>query len=127
MSKNSWLPLLFSFVGCVEFVIGGLFIFLPDQLFNYFALGLRPDTQYLQLPAVLIMVFGWMMFNVAKEPQKNLNLILYINLFKAGFISVVIYNWLTKGLPWLWLSFVGFDLVYLAGFLAAYRIIKENR
>jgi hypothetical protein len=111
----------------VEFVIGGLFIFLPDQVFAYFSLGARPDTQYLQLPAVLIMVFGLMMFNVAREPARNLNLILYINLFKVGFISVVIFNWLTKGLPWLWLSFVGFDLTYLIGFITAYRMIKESR
>jgi hypothetical protein len=121
----NWLPLFFGFVGCIEFLIGGLFIFSADQVYQFFQLGTVPAYQYLQLPALLIMVFGIMMLNVARRPKQNQNLIFYINLFKISFIGVVVYNYLTKGLPWLWLAFVGFDLVYLVGFLLAYRQIKE--
>ena len=121
---KTWIPVLFIFVGCVELVTGSLFILLPEQIFQLTGIERISALEYIQFPALLIMVFGLMMFAVAKDPERNRNLIPYICLFKAALISVVIFNCLTKGLAWLWISFACFDIAYLIGFLLAYKQIK---
>jgi hypothetical protein len=115
--KHRWIHLLFAFVGCVEFAVGLSFILLPGLLFQL--AGIAPvNPEYIQLPAYLIMVFGLIMFQIARDPVRNRDLIIYPSLFKAAFIGVVIYNF--GHLSLLWAAFVGFDLVYLAGFIIAW-------
>lgn len=122
--KDKWIPALFIFVGMVEFAIGLSFILFPDRIFALSGIAPIQAVEYVQFPALLIMVFGLMMFNIARDPARNLNLILYVCLFKAAFISVVFYNWFTRGLPLLWIAFSFFDVAYLAGFILTYRVIR---
>ncbi|MBN2057827.1 MAG: hypothetical protein JW782_03420 [Candidatus Saganbacteria bacterium] len=121
-----WIRLLFAFVGCVEFVTGLSFIFLTEQVFAWTGIARITHLEYIQFPALLIMVFGLMMFAVARDPRANRRLIPYISFFKVALIGVVLYNWLTKGLSWLWLSFMWFDIVYLIGFVSAYLTLKDT-
>lgn len=124
MRVKSWIPALFIFVGCVEFITGSTFIFFPEWLFQRTGIEQISALEYIQFPALLIMVFGLMMLAVARDPKHNYNLIPYICLFKVSLIGVVFFNWLTKGLSWLWISFAFFDIAYLIGFLLAYKQIK---
>jgi len=126
MRRPIWIPLLFTFVGCVEFVVGLSFIFLPNQIFALSQIAPIARLEYIQFPALLIMVFGWMMWNVAARPKENANLIPYISLFKVAFIGVVLFTWLTAGASPLWVIFTLFDIAYLIGFIFAYRVIKSS-
>ena len=126
MHKPIWIPLLFVFVGCVEFVVGFTFIFLPNQIFALAQIAPLARPEFIQLPALLIMVFGLMMLKVAARPKENANLILYISLFKAAVIGLALYSCLTAGMTPLWLIFALFDIAYLTGFIFAYRTIKSS-
>lgn len=125
MKTHWWIKYLFSFVGCVEFVVGLSFIFLPGQIFQFS--GIAPvGPEYVQFPACLIMVFGLMMFQIARDPVGNRQLIIYPALFKASFIGVVSHNYIFGRMSLLWIAFVGFDLVYLAGFITAWFILPKE-
>ena len=126
MHRPIWIPILFIFVGCVEFVVGLSFLFLPNQLFALAQITPLSRPEFIELPALLIMVFGLMMLNVAARPKENANLILYISLFKAAVIGVALCNLLTAGITPLWLIFALFDIAYLTGFIFAYRTIKSS-
>lgn len=127
LTKNNllFIKILFIFVGIVEFVLGPLFIFFPGLVFELSKITPIARMEYIQFPALLIMVFGLMMFSVARNPVKNVNLIPYICLFKVSFISVVFYNWFTRGLSQLWIGFSFFDIAYLIGFLLAYKQLRD--
>jgi len=121
-----WIRILFVFVGIVEFVLGPLFIFFPGLVFELSKITPLKNLEYIQFPALLIMVFGLMMFSVARNPVKNVNLIPYICLFKVSYITVVFYNCFAKDLSSLWIGFSFFDIAYLIGFLIAYKQLKEQ-
>ena len=130
--KKRWISLLFCFVGCVELAVGLSFIFRQDLVFRLS--GIAPvGPEYVQLPAYLIMIFGLIMFQIARDPVKNRDLIIYPALFKTAFIGVVLYNNYYGQMSPLWIVFVGFDLVYLIGFIIAWfslgygRIVPELR
>lgn len=125
MKTHWWIKYLFAFVGCVEFAVGLSFIFLPGLIFQFS--GIAPvSPEYVQLPAYLIMVFGLMMFQIARNPVGNREMIIYPVLFKASFIGVVFYNHLFGRISLLWIVFVGFDLVYVAGFIIARFILAKE-
>ncbi|MFA4843980.1 MAG: hypothetical protein WC632_03405 [Candidatus Margulisiibacteriota bacterium] len=126
MKAHWWIKYLFALVGCVELAVGLAFIFWPDLVFRLS--GIAPvSPEYIQLPAYLIMVFGLIMFRVARDPARNRDLIIYPSLFKAAFIGVVLYNYYYGRMSPLWIAFAGFDLVYLAGFIIAwFSLGKES-
>ncbi|HTY13902.1 MAG TPA: hypothetical protein VMD02_06960 [Candidatus Omnitrophota bacterium] len=125
MKGSGWIKALFMFVGAVEFAVGGLFIFFPMQVYAWSGMARSVPPEYIQFPALLIMVFGLMMFNIASDPAKNRNLIFYCILFKAALCSVVVYNWAFGEISSLWKIFLGFDLAYLIGFILALRAIPH--
>jgi len=119
----SWIRSFFVFVGIVEFVIGTSFLIMADKIFYYFNISPVNHIEHVQFTALLIMVFGLMMFNVAADPARNRNLIFYCILFKIAFCSVTFYYWFFANLSWLWIVFAGFDLVYTIGFILALRVL----
>jgi hypothetical protein len=124
MNNHWWIKYLFAFVGCVEFAVGLSFIFLQGLVFQLAGIA-SVSPEYVQLPAYLIMVFGLIMFQIARDPVKNRDLIIYPALFKAAFIGVVFYNYYFGRMSPLWIAFVGFDVVYLIGFIFAWRSLSR--
>jgi hypothetical protein len=123
--KHRWIHRLFAFVGCIEFAVGLSFIFMQDLVFQ--VAGIAPvSPEYVQLPAFFIMIFGLIMFQIARDPVKNRDLIIYPILFKVTFIGIVLYNYYFGRMAPLWLAFVGFDVVYLAGFIAAWIALRDR-
>ncbi|MBU0671688.1 MAG: hypothetical protein KJ732_01525 [Candidatus Margulisbacteria bacterium] len=125
MKDHLWIKILFAYVGVVEFAVGLPFLLLPGPVFSLAGIPLIDRLEFVQFPALLIMVFGLMMLNIARDPVRHQQLIIYCCLFKAAFIYVVVFNWLTKGLPLLWLLFASLDAIYLIGFIIAYLKLKQ--
>ncbi len=114
------ISLLFAIAAAYDGLLGLLGLFGTDWFFR--TVGVTPPNHpgYVQFPAALLVVFALMFLAVARNPAKNRDLIPYGMLLKVSYAGVVIYYWLTAGLPWVWKPFAVADIVFFALFAWAY-------
>lgn len=126
MRRSSLVRLLFLVSAAYDGVIGVLFIFAPDKVFDW--IGVTPPNHpgYIQFPAALLIVFAIMFLAIAVNPARNRNLIPYGILLKVSYCSVVFYHWYSTDLPQMWKTFAICDLVMLAMFAWAYKVTKRT-
>jgi hypothetical protein len=110
---------LFIVGGLYDGVLGLAFLLAGPAIFNHFGVAPPNHPGYVQFPALLLLVFAWMFFAVAANPYANRNLILYGILLKLSYSGVVIYYWVTSGVPDMWKPFAPIDLVFAALFIWA--------
>jgi len=72
------------------------------------------------------MVFAAMFVAVAAHPVRNRNLIPYGMLLKVSYCGVVMFHWLTAGLPDIWKPFCIVDFIFLILFAWAWTTIRRN-
>jgi hypothetical protein len=114
------IPLLFWVAAVYDGLLGLLGLFGTEWFFQ--TVGVTPPNHpgYVQFPAALLVVFALMFVAVAKNPVKYREFIPYGVLLKVSYAGIVIYYWLTAGLPWVWKPFAVADVVFLVLFAWAY-------
>ena len=124
MNVPKWIKPFFYIAGLYDGILGLLFLVVPIQLFD--AVNVSPPNHvgYVQFPAMLLITFAIMFFNIAKDPEDNKNLILYGILLKISYCSVVLYYWMIGEIPSIWIPFAFFDFIFLGMFLAAKKVLK---
>ncbi len=128
MKKNKYIALLFCLSGCYDGLLGLAFLFFAGTLYEFF--GVTPPNHYgyVQFPALILIVFAVMFFQIARDPGKNLNLMPYGILLKVAYCAVVFWYWISSPLPDMWKPFAVLDAVFGILFLWGYlRIRKEIR
>jgi hypothetical protein len=105
-------------------VLGLAFLFSAPTVFQWYAVVPPNHMGYVQFPAALLIVFAILFFNLAKDPEKNRNLIIYGALLKVSYCSIVFYYWAATDIPNMWKPFAVFDLLFLLLFIAAYRALR---
>jgi hypothetical protein len=122
MKTKPAVAVLFSIAAIYDGLLGIAFLFAAGPLFNL--VGLTPPNHYgyVQFPAALLIVFACMFIAVAKNPAGNRNLIPYGILLKLSYCGVVLFYWLTSGLPDIWKPFCIADFFFLAAFVWAWRV-----
>jgi hypothetical protein len=76
-----------------------------------------------QFPAALLVVFALMFLAVARDPERNRNLIPYGILLKVAYCGIVTYYWIVTGVPDMWKPFAAADFAFLVGFAWAYAAL----
>lgn len=127
MNIPKWLMPLFIFAGLCDGALGALFLLVPAQLFSLMNAELPGQMGYLQVLALMLLVFALMYFNVAKDPVSNRNLIFYGILLKLSFCLVVFYNLFKGGLPGVWLFFAIFDIGFISSFLISFKLLNNAK
>jgi hypothetical protein len=119
--STTWVRLLFAVTGVYDFGVGLAFLGFGPQIFQ--AMDVPPPNHwgYVYFACLLLMTFGVMFFVVAFEPTANRNLIPYGMLLKFSYVAVVLYYWVTEGVPMMFKPFAVVDAVMLALFIVAYR------
>ncbi len=99
-------------------VMGILFPFLAFQIFE-----VTPPNHagYVQFPAILLLIFGVMFYQVARDPITNRVFMLYGVALKVGYSGLIFYYLLTSGIPGMWVPWAWIDLVFLVLFLLSWR------
>jgi len=97
---------------------------VPMQLFAAAKIAPPNHIGYVQFPALLLVVFAIMFFNIARDPKANRNLMLYGILLKISYCSVVFPHWLVGNVPFIWVPFACFDLAFLVVFIVAHRVTR---
>jgi len=126
MNKLTAIRALFVLAGLYDGLLGLLFFFAGETLFEHY--GVTPPNHwgYVQFPALLLVVFALMFFQVARDPRKNRNLIPYGVLLKASYCGVVFFYWAQGNLPGMWRPFAVIDLVFGLLFIWAYIAVGRR-
>jgi hypothetical protein len=78
---------------------------------------------YVQFPAALLVIFGLMFAQIARDPVRNRDLIVYGILLKAAYCGITSWYWFTAGIPGLWKPFAVIDLAMAILFVLSYRAL----
>jgi hypothetical protein len=119
--QKSWIKLLYAGAGLYDGVLGLAFLFFGRQLFDAFEVTPPNHFGYVQFPALLLIVFAAMFFQIAANPAKNRCLIPYGIGLKLAYTGVVFWYALTAGIPSMWMPWAWADLAFLLLFVAAWR------
>ena len=125
MDSPKWIKPFFIIAALYDGILGMLFLVVPTQLFNATKITLPNHIGYVQFPAMLLVVFAIMFFNIARDPRANRNLIFYGILLKLSYCSVVFSHWMVGAVPFIWVPFAFFDFAFLVAFIIAYKALKS--
>jgi hypothetical protein len=117
--------LLFLIAAAYDGVLGGVFLIAPHYPFELMEITPPNHFGYVQFAAALLLIFGCMFLEVARDPVGNRPLILYGMLLKMAYCGLVAYYWLNEPpmVPMVWKIFAGVDLAMLLLFLLSYMAL----
>ena len=117
---------IFMIAAIYDGVLGATFLFASGTLFE--RLGVPPPNHpgYVQFPAALLLVFTVLFITLAMDPVKNRNLIPYAILLKISYCGVVLFHWLTGGIPTMWKPFCLIDFVFLIVFIGVWKSLSQE-
>jgi hypothetical protein len=118
---------LFILAGLYDGLLGLAFLVAARAMFDRYGVTYPNHWGYVQFPALLLVTFALMFFQVARSPAANRNLIPYGVMLKLSYSGVVFYYWLGPGVPSLWRPFAVFDLIFAVLFVWSYRALSSAR
>ena len=127
MKTKASIKVLFIVAAVYDGVLGAAFLFASGALFEWFSVTPPNHPGYVQFPAALLIVFAVMYMAIAMNPVRNRNLIPYGILLKVSYCGVVLFHWLTSGIPGMWKPFCLFDLVFLILFVWAWAVLHGKK
>ena len=126
MRPPKWISPLFVLAALYDGVLGLLFLAAPLYAFELCDVTPPNHIGYVQFPAALLLIFGVMFAQVARDPLAGRSLILYGIMLKVAYCGVAISHWLASDIPWMWKPFVVIDLVMGILFLWAYVALRPG-
>ena len=119
------MKLFYVIAALYDGVLGIAFLLFPAAIYAMYAVEPPNHMAYVQFPALLLIVFGAMFFQISRNPAKNRELILYGCGLKVSYCSMVFGYMATSGVPAMYVPFAYADLVFLALFIMTYKSLGE--
>ena len=120
MSKT-WIKALFVIAGLYDALLGITFLFFGLAVFRVTGITPPNHTGYVQFPALLLITFGAMFFQIARDPVRNRVLMPYGVALKASYSGIVFWHSLHGNIPSFWVPWAWADLGFLVLFLVAWK------
>ena len=120
--NQSWIKPLFIVAGLYDAVLGLAFLVAPGRLFDAFDVAPPSHMAYVQFPALLLLLFAAMFFQIAANPTARRELMLYGCGLKIAYCATVIWDQNSTGVPSMWVPWAWADLVFLVLFVMAWRV-----
>jgi len=127
MKAKRAIQMLFIVAAIYDGVLGVVFLVMGAAVFEWFAVPPPNHFGYVHFPAALLIVFAVMFMAVAKNPVENRNLIPYGILLKISYCSVVLFHWITAGIPGMWKPFCIIDFAFLVCFAWAWKALGKEK
>ena len=124
--KEQWIKPLFLLAALYDGVLGIAFIIAPASIFAMYGVVPPNHMAYVQFPAMLLILFAIMFYQVAMDPVKNRELILYGCGLKVAYCSLAFWYMFTTSIPSMWIPWAYSDLVFLVLFILSYRSIGSR-
>jgi ABC-type Fe3+-siderophore transport system permease subunit len=115
------IKITFAVAAFYDGFFGFLGIFAPNIAFDLFDVVPPNHPVYVQFPSILLLIFGAMFYQVARNPVMHRDLMLYGIALKVGYSGSVFFHQLTTGIPAMWVPWAWIDLVFLVLFLLSWR------
>ena len=122
--NTKWMKMAFGTSALYDGVLAIVFLFFGPALYDYFGIERPNHMGYLHFPALLLVLFTMMYWQIASDPAKYADLIPYGIGLKVAYCGVVFYHWLTGMIPTMWIPFAWIDFVYLILFVQAWRTVR---
>lgn len=126
MSKRTIVSAIYYLTAVYDGILGIMFLFAAPSLFAWFEVTPPNHYGYLHFAAALLITFALLYLAIARNPERNRNLMPYGMLLKVSYCGVAFYHWFTAGIPGMWKPFAIIDLVFLVLFIWAYRAIPKR-
>jgi hypothetical protein len=123
MKIPSWISPLFLFSALYDGVLGVLFALFPAYPYQLFDVPPPNHMGYVRFPACLLVIFGLMFLQLARDPARYRHLIPYGILLKLSYCGVTLAYWIKRGIPGMWKPFTFIDFVMGLLFVWAYVIL----
>jgi hypothetical protein len=111
----------FIVAGLYDGILGIAFLLFSAAIFAMYDVEPANHMAYVQFPALLLIIFAAMFFQIARDPVKNRDLILYGCALKISYCSMVFWYQATSVIPSMWVPWAWVDLVFLVLFILIYR------
>jgi hypothetical protein len=117
----TWTRWPFVLSGIYDGVLALALLLFTDAIFHW--AGVQPPNHpgYVQFPALLLLTFAAMFFQIARDPVRYRSMMPYGMALKAAYCGTVFYYQITWGVPFMWIPFAWADLAFLILFIFAYR------
>lgn len=89
-TKESFFRYLFLVAAIYDFVLGVLFFFFYEPIYNYFSITIPPYPVYLQMAVAFVMAMGVGYYFVYQNMYRNIDLV------KLGVVYKLVYSGLTS-------------------------------
>ena len=119
--NTKWMKAAFAASALYDGILAVVFLFFGVAMYDYFGIERPNHMGYLHFPALLLIVFALMYWQIATDPGKYRDLMPYGIGLKISYSTVVFYYWATSGIPTMWIPFAWIDLVFLIIFVQAWR------
>lgn len=111
MKSSVWISVVFGLAAIYDGVLGLVFLIAPLKVFDLAHVTPPNHAGYVQFPAAVLLIFGLMFAQIARDPNGHRGLILYGILLKVAYCGVAGGYWLKAGIPGMWKPFVIMDLI----------------
>ena len=118
---GDWRKPLFYVSALYDGVLGLAFVLFWPRVFESFGVTPPNHGAYVQFPALLLVLFGFLFLRIARDPNANRELIAYGIGLKLSYCGLVFWYQATAGVPSMWVPFAWLDLVFLALYIVAWR------
>jgi hypothetical protein len=125
MKSTRPIAALFLIAALYDGCLGLLFLFAPALVYRWASVTPPNHWAYVQFPASLLMIFGFMFVRIARDPIRNRNLIVYGVLLKVSYCAIALWYWYSAGIPGLWKPFAIIDFVMAVLFLLSLRALER--
>ncbi len=120
MKSLRWIAILFAIAAIYDGILGALFIVAPSVPFDMFEVTPPNHMGYVQFPAALLLIFGWMFATIARDPLRNRSLIPYGVGLKVAYCTTCFGYWFATDVPIIWKPFAVIDAAMLILFAWSY-------
>ena len=115
--NQQWMKPFYMLAALYDGALGIAFLFAAGSIFAKFGVEPPNHMAYVQFPAMLLILFAIMFYQIAMDPVKNRELILYGCGLKVAYTSLAFFYMFTTGIPAMWVPWAYADLVWLALFI----------
>ena len=119
--SNDWRKPFFYIAALYDGLLALLFLFFWRDVFAHFNVTPPNHPGYVQFPALLLIIFGLLFLQIARDPAANRDLIVYGILLKIAYSGTVFWHHFTGGVPSMWIWWAWADVAFLVLFVVAWR------
>ncbi|MFA5260636.1 MAG: hypothetical protein WC450_05345 [Candidatus Omnitrophota bacterium] len=99
MDKEKFFKCYFWAIGVYDVLLGGAFVLFFEEIYKALHITLPNHPGYIYVPAMFLVSGGIGEFLIARNPLRNVDLVVVRLLMKASFAGAVLYCYVRYGVP----------------------------